>query len=141
MIVLDTNVLSELMKPRPSTAVVRWVDGRSVASLYTTSLTEAELLHGIALLPKGKRRDAIDLAARAMFEEELAGRVLPFGSAAARAYAEIAAARRRARRPIATIDAQIAAIVRASGATLATRNTSDFDGCGIEVVDPWRAPA
>ncbi|MDQ3036740.1 MAG: type II toxin-antitoxin system VapC family toxin [Myxococcota bacterium] len=139
MIVLDTNVLSELMKPRPSMAVVRWVDARSVASLYTTSLTEAELLHGIALLPNGKRRDAIDAAARAMFEEELAGRVLPFGSAAARAYAEIAAARRRAGRPIATIDAQIAAIVRATGATLATRNVSDFDGCGIDVANPWSA--
>lgn len=141
MIVLDTNVLSELMKPRASSAVVRWLDGRSVASLYTTSLTEAELLHGIALLPKGKRREAIAAATRAMFDEELAGRVLPFGSAAARAYAEIAAARRRADRPIATIDAQIAAIVHASGATLATRNVSDFDGCGIEILDPWTAPS
>jgi predicted nucleic acid-binding protein len=138
MIVLDTNVLSELMRSEPSSLVLRWMDGQSPAGLYTTSLSEAEILHGVALLPEGKRRQAIAAAARAMFEEDFASRVLPFGSAAARAYAALAAARRRAGRPIATMDAQIAAVTAAAGARLATRNVADFDGCGIDVIDPWR---
>lgn len=138
MIVLDTNVLSELMRSEPSSLVLRWMDGQSPAGLYTTSLSEAEILHGVALLPEGKRRQAIAAAARAMFEEDFASRVLPFGSAAARAYAALAAARRRAGRPIATMDAQIAAVTAAAGARLATRNVADFDGCGVDVIDPWR---
>ena len=138
MIVLDTNVLSELMRSEPSSLVLRWMDGQSPAGLYTTSLSEAEILHGVALLPEGKRRQEIAAAARAMFEEDFASRVLPFGSAAARAYAALAAARRRAGRPIATMDAQIAAVTAAAGARLATRNVADFDGCGIDVIDPWR---
>ncbi len=137
MNVLDTNVVSELMRPSPAAAVLRWIDATNVASLYTTSLTEAEILHGIALLPKGKRRDGIAAAARAMFEEDFANRVLPFNSAAARAYAQIAGARRRAGRPIATIDAQIAAIARSVDARLVTRNVADFERCGIDVRDPW----
>lgn len=140
MIVLDTNVISELMRREPAGVVVRWVDERPTPGLYTTSVTQAEILHGIMLLPKGKRREAIAAAATRMFEEDFASRVLPFGSDAARAYAEIAATRRRAGRPIAAFDAQIAAIARSVGAGLATRNVGDFEGCGIDVLDPW-APA
>ncbi|MDB4956879.1 MAG: putative Plasmid stability protein stbB [Myxococcales bacterium] len=137
MIVLDTNVVSELMRPKPADSVVRWIGGRSATSLCTTTITQAEILHGVLLLAKGKRRDAIEKAAEAMFDKDFAGRVLPFGTDAARVYARISAARRRSGRPIAQFDAQIAAIARSTGASLATRNVSDFEGCGIDVADPW----
>jgi toxin FitB len=138
MIILDTNVVSELMRRTPEVAVMRWVDARPVGGLYTTAVTQAEILHGVMLLPRGKRRDAIASAAAQMFEEDFADRVLPFGSDAAVAYAEIASARRRRGRPISAFDAQIAAIAQSVGAQLATRNVDDFEGCGIEIVDPWQ---
>jgi toxin FitB len=137
MIVLDTNVVSELMKPAPADRVVKWVGSQTASSLYTTSVTQAEILHGVLLLPTGKRRKAFEEAAAAMFDEDFAERILPFGSDAAPFYAEIAAERRRRGRPISQFDAQIAAISRASGAWLATRNVSDFDHCRIDIVDPW----
>ena len=137
MIVLDTNVLSELMKAAPSRSVVEWISARAPSALYTTSITEAEVLHGIELLPAGKRRESIRAAAEAMFATDFAGRVLPFASSAAPAYARIAAERRRSGRPISHFDAQIAAIALSERAALATRNVMDFDGCGISVIDPW----
>ena len=139
MIVLDTNVLSELMRPKPATTVAKWVATQSAASLFTTTITQAEILHGVLLLPEGRRRDTIGAAADAMFEEDFAGRILPFGSHAAHAYAQIAAARRRSGRPISQFDAQIAAIAFSTGAGVATRNVGDFEGCGIQVVDPWQS--
>ncbi len=138
MIVLDTNVLSELMRPEPDAAVVAWIGGQPMAGLFTTTLTQAEIFYGLALLPRGRRRDALVAAARPMFEVDLAGRVLPFDTDAALAYPDIAAGRRKGGRPISQIDAQIAAIARSRGARLATRNVSDFADCGIAVVDPWR---
>jgi len=137
MIILDTNVVSELMRGKPIESVVRWVNGQAATSLYVTSITQAEILHGILLLPKGKRRDAIASAATEMFEHDFGGRILVFGSEAAAAYAVVAAARRRAGRPISAFDAQIAAIARSNGAKLATRNVDDFAGCGVDVIDPW----
>ena len=137
MIVLDTNVLSELMRAAPSPRVLTWVNARPAAQLYTTSVTEAEIRLGIATLSAGKRRAALAAAADAMFESELAGRVLPFGREASHVHAEIVASRRRAGRPISSFDAQIAAIARAADAQLATRNVTDFDGCALVVVDPW----
>jgi hypothetical protein len=137
VIVLDTNVLSELMKPRPAESVMRWMAAQPATSLYTTSITQAEILHGIMLLPSGKRRSAFEAAAETMFKEDFAGRVLPFGSDAAHRYACIAAQRRRAGRPISHFEAQIAAIARSTGASIATRNAPDFDGCGVKVIDPW----
>ena len=139
MIVLDTNVLSELMKPRPSPQVVRWTTIQSTASLYITSITQAEILHGILLLPNGKRRAALETAAVGMFSQEFGGRILPFDSDAARPYAEIASERSRAGRPISHFDAQIAAIARVHGAELATRNVDDFAGCGVTLINPWLA--
>lgn len=139
MIVLDTNVLSELMKPAPAERVVRWMAAQPATSLYTTSVTQAEILHGVMLLPAGRRRNAVEAAAEAMFKEDFAGRVLPFGSDAARLYARIAAERRRAGCPISHFDAQIAAITRAAGAAVATRNVADYDGCGVKVINPWEA--
>lgn len=138
MILLDTNVLSELMKSAPDASVTQWMAAQPAASLYTTSITQAEILHGVMLLPAGKRRAAIEAAATAMFEEDFAGRILAFGSDAALPYARIAAERRRSGRPISQFDAQIAAIARVTGATLATRNVADFAGCGVKIVDPWR---
>ena len=137
MIVLDTNVLSELMRPVLAGSLPRWVAARPAASLYTTSVTQAEILHGIRRLATGKRRTALEETAAAMFDEDFAGRILPFGSDAAPFYAEIAVERRRRGQPISHFDAQIAAIARSTGATLATRNVVDFKDCGIQVLDPW----
>jgi predicted nucleic acid-binding protein len=137
VIVLDTNVVSELMKREPARAVVAWISQRPAASQYTTSITEAEILHGILLLPAGRRRAALRTAAEAMFEEDFAGRVLAFGSEAAKEYADIAANRRRTGHPISHFDAQIAAIARAAGFGLATRNPRDFTDCDVDVLDPW----
>ena len=137
MIVLDTNVLSELMKPAPAGSVARWVAAQPAMSLHTTSITQAEILHGILLLPSGRRRNALEAAAETMFKEEFDGRILPFGSDAARLYAHIAAERRRVGRPISQFDAQIAAIARSHGAAVATRNVTDYDHCGLKVINPW----
>ncbi len=139
MILLDTNVLSELMRPEPARLVTAWVASRPASSQYTTSITQAEILHGILLLPTGRRRTLLRAAAQAMFDEDFRGRVLAFGSDAALPYAQIAAERRRAGRPISHFDAQIAAIARTCGASIATRNVSDFEGCGVTVIDPWNA--
>jgi predicted nucleic acid-binding protein len=138
MIVLDTNVLSELMKPRPAPAVIDWMAAQPAASLYTTSITQAEILYGLMVLPRSRRRSALEDAATSMFTEDFGERILGFGSDAAPAYARIASDRRRTGRPISHFDAQIAAIARFMGAAIATRNTADFEGCGVTVVDPWR---
>jgi predicted nucleic acid-binding protein len=137
MIVLDTNVLSELMKPAPAARVVEWMAVQGATTLFTTSITQAEILHGLMILPRGKRRSALEAAATSMFAEDFRGRILGFGADAAPGYAQIAADRRRAGRPISHFDAQIAAIARLAGAALATRNQADFEGCGVRLVDPW----
>jgi predicted nucleic acid-binding protein len=138
MTILDTNVLSEIMKPKPATTVIDWMAAQPAANLYTTSITQAEILHGLMLLPPGRRRSALEAAATSMFAEDFGGRILGFGSDAAPTYAQIASDRRRAGRPISHFDAQIAAIARLMGAAIATRNTADFDGCGVTIVDPWK---
>ena len=137
MIVLDTNVVSELMRVEPSESVVRWIAGRPPTALCTTAITQAEIFLGVQLLPKGKRRDVLEETAQEIFDKDFAGRVFPFDSDTAHAYARIISARRRSGRPISQSDAQIAAIARSLGFDLATRNVSDFEGCGIEVFDPW----
>jgi toxin FitB len=139
MTILDTNVLSELMKPAPAVKVVAWVARQRASSLYTTSITQAEILHGLMLLPPGRRRNALEAAAAAMFTEDFGGRILGFGTEAATPYARIATARRLAGRPISHFDAQIAAIAYAGGAAIGTRNVADFDDCGVAIVDPWNA--
>lgn len=139
MIVLDTNVVSELMRPDPNPAVLSWVAERPRAALHTTSVTQAEISYGIAMLPAGRRRDALAVAAEAIFAEDLAGRVLPFDGAAAARYAGIVAARRKAGNPIEGFDALIAATALAAGAVLATRDIGGFAGCGLSIVNPWGA--
>lgn len=137
MILLDTNVLSELMRPAPAPAVETWVSAQPAAGIFISAITEAELRYGLALLPDGQRRRRLLVQAQAMLAEDFAGRILPFDSAAAEAYAPIAAARRLAGRPISQADAQIAAIAASRGAALATRNVTDFTDCGITILDPW----
>lgn len=137
MIVLDTNVISELMRAEPAGTVLEWFAGQPVAGLFTTTVSQAEIYYGLSLLPEGKRRKELQNAARAMFEEDFAGRILPFDTDAAHAYADIASARRLGGQPISQFDAQIAGVARSRGAQLATRNLRDFVDCGISLVDPW----
>ena len=137
MFVIDTNVASELMRAEPTAAVAAWIAERDAPDMYLTAVSEAELLYGVAILPAGKRRHALEAAMIRWLDLGFRERILPFDSAAARFYAEIAATRRHAGRPIGEADCQIAAISRARGAALVTRNVRDFEGTGLNVIDPW----
>lgn len=137
MLILDTNVVSELMRPAPDPAIASWVAERATSSLFLTAVTEAELRYGLAVMPPGKRRDGLATGLERMLKTGFANRVLPFDSGAARAYAGIAAARRRGGRPIAQADCQIAAIAQARGMAVATRNVRHFKDMGIEILNPW----
>ena len=137
MFVIDTNVISETMRAEPHVSVVTWLDSRPARDLFVTAITEAEIRSGVAMLPEGRRRRGLAEAAERVFGKMFAGRILPFDSAAARAFAEIIAARRLAGRPISQADGQIAAIARDRGMAVATRNAADFVEMGIDAVDPW----
>lgn len=137
MIVLDTNVVSELMRDRSHPAVLAWLDARPARQLFVTAVTEAEVYTGLAFLPEGKRRRGLTEAADRAFDGLFKGRVLPFESRAGRSFAEIAAACRAAGHPMSQADAQIAAIARSRGMAVATRNIRDFKDAGIDLVDPW----
>ena len=136
MVVIDTNIVSELMRAEPSAEVLAWMDDRPPRELFVTAVTEAEVRTGIELLPDGRRRRGLAEACERAFGSLFAGRVLPFDSDAARAYAEIAAARRVLGRPVSQADGQIAAIARSRGMAVATRNIWDFENMGIDVFDP-----
>ncbi|MBK8738459.1 MAG: type II toxin-antitoxin system VapC family toxin [Betaproteobacteria bacterium] len=138
---LDTNVLSELLRAAPNPAVVAWVSAQPDGSLFVTSVTEAEMRLGVRLLPAGKRRQALDIAIGEMFTEDFAGRIRPFDTVAVANYVDIVWKRRAAGRPISQFDAQIAAIALCHGHKLATRNVSDFEGCGLTLIDPWKFAA
>ena len=137
MIVLDTNVLSEVLRPAPEPRVVDWLKDQPRTSLFTTTVTRGEILYGIRLLPAGKRRDGLWDAAIKIFDIDFAGQVLTFDNVAADEFAQISASRRAAGRPITQFDALIAGITRSRGAKLATRNVTDFDACDMEVINPW----
>ena len=137
MMVIDTNVVSELMRARPDPAVLAWFAGHAAETLFLTAVSEAELRTGAAILPAGQRRDRLVVAIDAMIDQDFAGRILPFDSASARSYAGIAAARRAGGKSIMDSDCQIAAIARSTGAVVATRNSKDFEGSGIGVINPW----
>jgi len=134
---LDTNVLSELLRSAPEPMVLTWFAGQASETLFVSAVTQAEMSLGARLMPAGKRRTALQAALGTMFSEDFAGRILPFDSAAVPAYVDIVSARRAAGRPISQFDAQIAAIALHTGAKLATRNVNDFENCGVTVVNPW----
>lgn len=137
MIVLDTNVVSALMRSEPDPLVVTWLDGLPPESVWTTSVTVFEIRLGLEILAAGQRRSQLEEAFAKALEEDFENRVLPFDQAAAQAAGRIAAERRRAGRTVEIRDVQIAGIVNARKATLATRNTRHFEGCGLVLVDPW----
>lgn len=138
MIVIDTNVLSELMRPTPDPAVVAWMSTVMPGDAATTAVTIAEIGHGIARLPMGKRREQLTQVF-ASLSAEIAHEVLPFDLAAAECFPGIAQARESAGRPMDELDGMIAAICASRGAALATRNERDFEGTGVDVVNPWAA--
>ena len=137
MILLDTNVVSELMRLPTDSSVEAWVAGHPAEELFFSAVGEAELRYGVAVMPMGRRRDRLASEIEDMLREDFEGRVLPFDSAAALAYAEVASARRAAGRPAPMADSQIAAIARSRGMAVATRNVRDFAEMGIDVIDPW----
>jgi hypothetical protein len=134
---LDTNVLSELLRAAPNPAVMAWVAAQPGESLFVASVTEAEMRLGVRLLPSGKRRQALEIAVAAMFAEDFAQRIRAFDTAAVPGYVDVVSRRRAAGRPISQFDAQIAAIALCHGDRLATRNVGDFEGCGLSLVNPW----
>ncbi|MGH9558203.1 MAG: type II toxin-antitoxin system VapC family toxin [Bryobacteraceae bacterium] len=138
MIVLDTNVISETLKPAPSDTVMKWLRSREPLDVFITTITQAEVLYGIELLPAGKRRNTLRVEIEKVFSEEFHDRILGFDEAAARAYARIAGECKAMGRPIAEFDAMIASICRSRQATIATRNVKHFEHCGISAVNPWR---
>lgn len=138
IVVLDTNVVSEVMRPVPDPAVLEWVNAQQAGELYLTSMTTAELLYGVARLPAGRRREQLAEKVGRLVDELFEGRILPFDSDASIDYARIASVRESAGSPIGSADAVIAATASAAGADiLATRNVSDFAGTGLSVVNPW----
>ena len=136
-IVLDTNVVIELTRPVPNPVVVDWVRQREGPYMFITSVTVGELHYGLELMPGGRRRESHRAAVESQLRLAYGGRVLPFDADAARHYAEILATKRRAGRPLQAHDTMIAAIARSLGMAVATRNVRDFEGVGVEVIDPW----
>jgi predicted nucleic acid-binding protein len=140
MVVLDTDVLSELTRPMPATAVLRWARAQDPAPIFTTSVCEAELVYGVTLLPPGKRRDHLAQAIEVMLNTVLGGRVLPFNRAAACCYAALAGERRRRGCLVGLADLQVAAIAQESGAeAVAPRNVRDFAAMGLSIINPWQS--
>jgi toxin FitB len=139
MFVLDTNVLSEIMDPDGAPEVLEWVDPIRKSDLFTTAVNQAEILFGIAIMSEGRKRNTLIAWADGMFKEDFLGRILAFDERAAGHFADIAATRKRLGRRIGPVDAQIAAIARAHGMTIVTRDVKDFQDCGIDIVNPWAA--
>ena len=139
MLILDTNVLSALMSTRPAPDVETWIEAQNPDDLYTTAVSQAEVMSGLAVMDAGKRRKALEAEAKRLFAEDFAGRVLPFDCEAVAAYAEIFAARAQAGKPISRLDLMIAAIAKSHSATVVTRDAGGFEGCGFEVVNPWNS--
>ena len=138
MILLDTNVLSEPLRPAPEPRVVAWIDAQALETLYLSAITVAELRAGVALLPAGKRRSALQQGLETRVLPLFAGRVLPFDLACTPAYAALMARARKAGLALATADGYIAAIAAANGLAVATRDTSPFEAAGVTVINPWR---
>lgn len=138
MIILDTNVLSELARRAPDARVLAWVDSQPAAELVITAITAAELLYGVARIPPGRRKAELEAAVHALVRHDFRHRVEPFDAGAAEQYATVVSERERTGQPISAADAQVAAISRARTAALATRNTKDFEHSGISLINPWQ---
>lgn len=139
MIVLDTNVLSELIRPVASDRVVAWLDAQIPDEVVTTAISKAEMLVGIAILDEGKRRDQLSALVSQLFAGRFDETLLTFDAMAAKHFADIVAQRRKAGQPIGTMDAQIASIARARGASIATRDIDDFSAIDLSLINPWEA--
>ena len=139
MILLDTNVVSEPLRPEPDTAVIAWIDAQPLEALFLSAITVAALRAGVALLPAGKRRSGLQQNLEKRVLPLFAGRVLPFDLACTPAYAELMAKARAAGVAIATADGYIAAIATTNGFAVATRDTGPFEAAGMAVINPWRA--
>ncbi|MCG7504834.1 type II toxin-antitoxin system VapC family toxin [Mesorhizobium retamae] len=139
MIVIDTNVVSEAMKPVVDTQVAAWLRSQPIDGIYITAITQAELLYGLALMPDGQRKEVLARAIQIFLAERLRNPILPFADQDALPYAKISARRRKLGRPVKELDGQIAAIAVSHGFAVATRNVADFEHCGIAVINPWEA--
>jgi predicted nucleic acid-binding protein len=139
VIILDTNVISELTRPVPDSGVISWLDSLPAEETAITAITAAELRYGVSRMPDGRRKTELSEAVNALINADFRNRVEPFDVLAADQYADVVTARERAGQPISISDAQIAAICRVLNATLATRNTSDFTGAGVNLINPWKA--
>lgn len=137
MIILDTNVISEMMLSSPNVDVATWLAMQPAQTVFTTSISQAEILAGLRVMPDGARKDRLEAQAAEMFSTDFGGRVLPFDAEAAECYAGITARRRSIGRPISQFDAQIAALAYSHHASLATRNTRDFEHVGLDLINPW----
>ena len=137
MIILATSIVAELMRPTPEPRVLLWFSSQTAEDLHITTVTMAEILYGIELISTSRRREAVRAAAERMFETVFGDRILIFQDRAAHTFSQIASSRRRQGKPMSEFDAQIAAITRVHGATLATRNPYVFEGCGVRLVNPW----
>jgi toxin FitB len=139
MTILDTSVVSEIMRPVPAPVVLRWIGEQNSEELHVTAITMAEILYGIELLPRGKRQEILRAGAARLFQVVFMDRILTFDARAAREFSVSASSRRKQGRPMSEFDAQIAAIARAHGTALATRDMDDFEGCGLRLINPWNA--
>lgn len=137
MIVIDTNVVSEVLKPVADQRVAVWLRRQPVHRVYITAITKAELLYGLALMPDGLRKESLARAVQIFLAERLVNPVLGFMDEDALPYAKISARRRKLGRPVRELDGQIAAIAASRGFAVATRNVRDFEHCGIDIIDPW----
>jgi toxin FitB len=139
MIVLDTNVLSEALRPSPEKSVLRWLAEQDRHLVFTTAITQAEILHGVEMLPAGKRRSRLHAAVERLFADEFPDHILPFDAESALAYPKIVTRRVHLGHPISQFDALIAAVCQSRNAMIATRNTTDFEDCGLAIINPWNS--
>ncbi|HEX4496952.1 MAG TPA: type II toxin-antitoxin system VapC family toxin [Thermoanaerobaculia bacterium] len=137
MIIVDTNVVAELMKASPAQAVVSWLNDQEASALFLTTITIGEIGYGLEILPQGKRRLQLEQGFARILGEAFAGRILAFDEEAARIYGALMGKRKQIGRPLSALDGQIAAIARATGSAVATRNIRDFVECGVEIINPF----
>ena len=137
MIILDTNIVSEMMRTVPAPAVTAWLNDQDVSLLFLTAVTVGEIRYGLRILPQGKRRRSLEEGFERILADAFAGRILAFDEAAAQRYGEVMGRRKEIGRPLDVLDGQIAAIAWSNGCSVATRNVQDFIECGVEIINPF----